>query len=171
MTEAAGDVLMKKLWEDWKKSFFHVDPSLIAAGVISGAFFIHAVWIAKKGGEEDLAPVIALSLILFLLLTGILRALVRDIRHQITRDREGERDDEFRHEVIWFAVVKALVRCLLGVTLTLGWLAGVLVLLDLHFPGGFVSNILVAAVFSGAVFFLAFNLVHFLDRLRLPPSQ
>jgi len=165
------ETVLKKLWNDWKKSFFHVDPSLIAAGAISGAFFVHAVWTARKGGEENLAPLIAFALILFVLLTGILRALVRDIRHQIVRDREGDRNDEIRHEVIWFAAVKALVRCLLGVTLTLGWLAGAILLLELHLPGGFVSNVIVATAFSGVVFFLAFNLVHFIDRLRLPPSD
>jgi len=162
---------MKKLWQEWKKSFFHVDPSLIAAGVISGAFFFHAAVVARRGGEEGLAPLVALALILFVLMTGILRALVRDIRHQISRDRAAGQDEDERHEVIWFAAVKALVRCLLGVTLTLGWLAGVLLLLESDLPGGFIVNLLSAVVFSGIVFFMAFNLVHFIDRLRLPPPE
>lgn len=164
--------MIRKLSELLKK----YDKSLLLAAGMSMAFFVHFsfdYWRSGPLAVDVFLRIVAASTILFVLLFvllfGIIRALVADVRRELLQQGGDAKADRGEVRTLaLFALLKALVRCVVGVSLILVWLAGVFSVLERHAGGERPLGLLLAAVYSVVIFLLAFGFVSFMDRIRFP---
>jgi len=155
---------LRKLWKA-------TDPSFKAASLLSLLAFLHVSYDYYRHDALQIGLLFrfaATSLLLFVLLAGIFRTMVREVKREVERQRPHLEDDVELHALRVFAVTKALARAILGVSLLLAWLGGMLMIFAGVVHHGYLLAVLLAGGYSVGCFFLGMRLVDFMDRVRFP---
>jgi len=147
------------------------DPSLKAATLLSTLAFLHVSFDYYRHDVLQIGllfRVAATSLLLLVLLAGIFRTMVREVHAEVDRLQRSLTGEADLHALRVFAATKAIIRAMLGVSLLLGWLGGLLLIFAGVAHHGYLVAVVFAGLFSLGLFYLAMRLIDFMDHIRFP---
>jgi hypothetical protein len=156
--------MLKKAIAVFGKSHF---PFLLAL-LFSGLFFSSA-YRPEVAGSDQLIRLLKLSCILFLLQFVAFSLLAASVRRHLAHERENLSPGRGGGLLLWtFVLYKEAVKTVFGVSMTLGWLAGMLFITD-HFRDHFILvPVLLGLPFSAIAFLPAYLFAALLDHIPYP---
>jgi len=109
---------------------------------------------------------------MFLLQFMAIYLLSTSVRRHLASERESLGGDKVNSLLLWaFVLYKEGIKTVIGVSLTLGWLAGLLFIAD-HFREQFILvPVLLGVVLSALVFLPAYFFSSLLDHIRYPQQN
>jgi hypothetical protein len=145
--------------------------SLLLAFLFSGAFLVSG-FRPESTGADQLARHLALSGAMFLLQYLAFSLFSASLRRHLARERTGLNVERVNRLLFWvFVLYKEIIKTVVGVSLTLGWLAGLLFIAE-HCRGQFVLvPVLLGLALSALAFLPAFFISAVLDHIRYPQGE
>jgi len=142
--------------------------SLSLAGLLAAAY-LAAGMVPASAGPDALARHLVCSAAMFLLLFAALSLFSGAARRHLAQERAGLDGARVNPLLLWvFVVYKEAIKTVVGVSLCLGWLAGLLFIAE-HFRDQFILLPVVLGVALSALAFLpALLFSAVLDHIRYP---
>jgi hypothetical protein len=142
--------------------------SLVLALLFSSAFFASGFF-TETTGPNQMARHLLLSGAMFLLQFVAFYLFSASVRRHLVGERRSLDGEQVNGLFLWFFVLyKEAIKTIVGVSLTLGWLAGLLFIAE-HFREQFILvPALLGAALSALAFLPAFFFSSLLDHIRYP---
>lgn len=142
--------------------------SLVLALLFSGVYFASG-FRPETAGPDQVARHLLLSGAMFLLQFVAFNLFSASVRRHLAGERRSLDGEQVNGLLLWFFVLyKEGIKTIVGVSLTLGWLAGLLFIAD-HCREQFILvPALLGAALSALAFLPAFFFSSLLDHIRYP---
>jgi hypothetical protein len=145
------------------------NKSILLAALFSGGFFA-GNYPGTVAAPDLLARQVALAGLLFLLLYTMFRLFSAGVNNHVARELAEVQEANGRL-IRLFVVYKEMVKTVVGVSLTLGWLAGLLFIVENFGQASLVLPVLMGAAFTGLLFAMALTFTSFMDHIRYPQAD
>jgi hypothetical protein len=145
--------------------------SLVLALLFSATFFASG-YRPETAGPDQMARLLLLSSAMFLLQFIALYLFSTSVRRHLAGEREGLDGERVNALVLWaFVLYKEGIKLVIGVSLTLGWLAGLLYIAEQFRDQFILVPALLGVALSALAFLPAFFFSSLLDHLRYPQQD
>ncbi|PLY03055.1 MAG: hypothetical protein C0623_02355 [Desulfuromonas sp.] len=160
--------LARQLREFWKR----FDKGWIPGAVLSAVVFVLICYDYARDGQLNPDAFIRSAVVaglLFFVFAAVIGSLIHDTLVEILQygAREEHEPDDWV-AICVFVVIKTLVRCTVGVVLVLGWLGGVVLIMETTSDLGIVGPVLISFIYSLLAFWVSYKFVVFMDRIHFP---
>jgi len=145
------------------------NKSILLAALFSGGFFA-GNYPGTVAAPDLLARQAVLAGLLFLLLYTMFRLFSAGVNNHVSREL-AEAEEANGKLLKLFVVYKEMVKTVVGVSLTLGWLASLLFIVENFGQASLVLPVVMGFALTGLLFGMALTFTSFMDHIRYPQGE
>jgi hypothetical protein len=144
-------------------------PLPLVLSLLLSSLFFSSVYSPETGDPGHLGRLLKLSGALFLLQLIAFSFLCASVRRHLVHERENLSEGRTGGLLLWvFVLYKEVIKTIFGVSMALGWLAGLLFIVDYFRDYSILVPVLLGIPVSAVAFLPAYLFASFLDHIPYP---